>query len=73
MQAAEEQLLVDEENALLIGPASAGMSIAVQDRIRELEQALREERRALAEADQRYRELEQNYAALLNSSAASRP
>src|SRR4051795_6916158 len=29
------------------GPGSSGMSIAVEDRIRELEQALREERRAL--------------------------
>lgn len=71
-QAADEQALVDQENASLTGPASAGMSIAVQDRIRELEQALREERRALAEADERFRELEQNYAALLDSTAASR-
>lgn len=37
-------------------PTVAGMSIAVEDRIRELEQALREERRALAEAEARYRE-----------------
>ena len=42
-------------------PAAAGMSIAVEERIRELEQALREERRALAEAEARYRELEAKY------------
>ena len=33
-----------------IGPASAGIAVAVEDRIRELEQALREERRAGLEA-----------------------
>lgn len=54
-------------------PAAAGMSIAVQDRIRDLEQALREERRALAEAEQRYRDLEQKYNELLTAAAASRP
>ncbi len=41
------------------GPTAAGMSIAVEDRIRELEQALREERRALAEAEARYRAAEE--------------
>ena len=40
------------------GPTATGMSIAVEERIRELEQALREERRALAEAEARCRELE---------------
>lgn len=39
------------------GPASEGMSINPQQRIRELEQALREERRALAEVEARCREL----------------
>ena len=40
-------------------PAASGMSIALQDRIRDLEQSLREERRALAHAEQRCMELEQ--------------
>jgi hypothetical protein len=52
------------------GPASAGMSIAAQQRIRELEQALREERRALADAEERYRELERKYNQLLDLAAA---
>lgn len=55
-----------------MAPGSAGMSIAVQERIRELEQALREERRALAEAEVRYRELEARHGALLEAAAASR-
>ncbi|MGI9088663.1 MAG: hypothetical protein ACR2HH_13140 [Chthoniobacterales bacterium] len=42
-------------------PASSGMSIAVPDRIRELEEALREERRALLAAEERYRVLEEKY------------
>jgi hypothetical protein len=44
-----------------VEPAPAGMSIDVQDRIRELEQSLREERRALQEAEERYRALELEY------------
>src|SRR5205085_3301417 len=36
------------------GPVASGMSIKVEDRIRELEQSLREERRALHEAEERY-------------------
>ncbi|MFN2622638.1 MAG: hypothetical protein ABR611_07315 [Chthoniobacterales bacterium] len=43
------------------GPVAAGMSINVEDRIRDLEQALREERRALQEAEERYRALELKY------------
>ena len=43
------------------GPAAAGMSINVEDRIRDLEQSLREERRALQEAEERYRALELKY------------
>src|ERR1700736_1519090 len=39
-------------------PLPSGMSIDVQDRIRDLEQSLREERRALEEAEERYRTLE---------------
>jgi hypothetical protein len=42
----------------LAEPAAAGMSIDIQDRIRDLEQTLREERRALHEAEERYRVLE---------------
>ncbi|MDQ6623802.1 MAG: hypothetical protein M3Y86_10035 [Verrucomicrobiota bacterium] len=49
------------DTAETAGPTAAGMSIAITERIRELEQALREERRALAEAEVRYRELEQKY------------
>lgn len=44
-----------------VGPVAAGMSIDVQDRIRDLEQSLREERRALQEAEERYRALELKY------------
>jgi hypothetical protein len=44
-----------------IGPAASGMSIDVQDRIRDLEQSLREERRALQEAEESYRALELKY------------
>src|SRR3954452_9648747 len=54
------------------GPGTSGMSIAVEDRIRELEQALREERRALEESEARYRELEEKYNNLLNLAAASK-
>ena len=46
-------------------PASAGISIRLQERIRDLEQTLREERRALAESEQRYAELEEKHNALL--------
>ena len=42
-------------------PAPTGMSIKLEDRIRDLEQALREERRALQEAEERYRALELQY------------
>jgi hypothetical protein len=49
------------ELAIAAGPTATGMAIAVQDRIRELEQALREERRALAQSEERYRDLESRY------------
>jgi hypothetical protein len=42
-------------------PAASGMSIDVQDRIRDLEQSLLEEHRALREAEERYRDLELKY------------
>lgn len=42
-------------------PPAAGISMRLQERIRDLEQTLREERRALAEAEQRYTDLERKY------------
>ena len=54
-------------------PNASGISVAAEDRIRELEDALREERRALAEAEERYRELESRYNELLHAAAASQP
>lgn len=42
-------------------PMPSGISMDLQDRIRELEQTLREERRAAEEMEERYRELEQRY------------
>ena len=42
----------------MAGPAASGISVRLEDRIRELERALREQRRALAEAEERYRFLE---------------
>jgi hypothetical protein len=53
-----EQPQIDE-------PPASGISIDLQDRIRDLEQTLVEERRALAEAEERYRQLEQRYNELL--------
>ena len=61
---AQEQ--TKEPGGGVTGPAATGMSIAVEERIRELEQALREERRALAEAEERNRELEGRYRALVS-------
>ncbi|HME88192.1 MAG TPA: hypothetical protein VKE30_03160 [Chthoniobacterales bacterium] len=49
-------------------PASAGISIRLQERIRDLEQTLREERRALAEAEQRHGKLEEKYNELIQRS-----
>src|SRR5437763_8862361 len=49
------------EEAPFAEPAASGMSIDVQDRIRDLEQSLLEERRALREAEERYRNLELKY------------
>lgn len=50
-----------ETSSDALGPAAAGMSINLEERIRDLEQSLREERRALREAEERYRELELRY------------
>ena len=56
------QIPIENENASdAAGPASSGMSINAEDRIRDLEQTLREERRALQEAEERYRALELKY------------
>jgi hypothetical protein len=48
-------------------PPAAGMAITVDDRIRELEEALREERRAYAELEWRYQALEQQYLELVST------
>lgn len=69
---ADEAAPADDPAQSVTGPASAGMSIGVEDRIRELEQALREERRYVAELESRYRELEAKYNDVLNAAAASR-
>jgi len=42
-------------------PAASGISIDLQDRIRDLEQSLREERRAFEDLESRYQELHQRY------------
>jgi hypothetical protein len=51
----------NETTSDAVGPVTSGMSIDVEDRIRDLEQSLREERRALHEAEERYRALELKY------------
>jgi hypothetical protein len=50
-------------------PVAAGISIRLQERIRDLEQSLRDERRALREAEERYAALEEKYNAVLNRDA----
>jgi hypothetical protein len=56
------QISIEEEPPInSASPAATGMSINVEDRIRDLEQSLREERRALQEAEERYRALEIKY------------
>jgi len=57
----------EDEMAMGRGPAARGIALGVQDRIRELQDALRDERRALAEAEERYRALEAKYLEVLNS------
>jgi hypothetical protein len=54
---------------VVLEPAAAGISMRLQERIRDLEQTLREERRALTEAEQRYQQLEEKYNALLKQNA----
>jgi hypothetical protein len=48
-----------------VGPAVVGMSIRLQEQIRDLEQTLEGERRALIEAERRYAELKQKYDAVI--------
>jgi hypothetical protein len=48
-----------------IGPAVVGMSIRLQEQVRDLEQSLQEERRALMEAELRYAALKQKYDTLI--------
>src|SRR4051794_30879800 len=57
----EAQLEEGSSETDTLGPAATGMSINVEDRIRDLEQALREERRTVQEAEARYRVLESKY------------
>ena len=57
---AAQQAYETQESAIS-APAAAGISIKLEDRIRELEQALREERRALADAEERYAGLEAKF------------
>lgn len=73
LEGAMQTVDVAEEpnDSLTSEPEVAGMSIAVQDRIRDLEQSLSEERRASAELEERYRELEQRYNELVTGSDAS--
>ncbi|MDQ6765588.1 MAG: DUF4339 domain-containing protein [Verrucomicrobiota bacterium] len=66
-----EQSSLIHPDAAEMGPSAAGISIAVQERIADLEQALREERRALARKEERYAELERKYHELVNAAAAS--
>lgn len=61
LQTSEQPDSISSETTAIPGPAAAGISINVDERIQELEQSLHEERRALQEAEARYRELEKKY------------
>jgi hypothetical protein len=50
-------------------PLASGISIRLQERIRDLEQTLRDERRALKEVEERYAALEEKYKELLDRDA----
>ena len=58
---AYQQLELSPEVTDSTQPSASGISIDLQDRIRDLEQTLRDERRALEDSEERYRELEQRY------------
>ncbi len=60
----------EDPDGYVVSPPATGISIAGEDRIRELEQALLEERRALAEAEERYRQLEMHYRELVSPDPA---
>ena len=66
-----EEIIEELPESVSVAPTATGISIKLEDRIRELEQALREERRALAELEARYRELEERHNQLLTAAAAS--
>lgn len=57
VEADEIELVAENPNE----PAASGISIDLQDRIRDLEQSLREERRAFEDLESRYQELQQRY------------
>lgn len=60
------------ERTTEIAPAAGRISIAYEEQIRELEEALREERRARAQAEERCRELEAQHRGPLEVLAAPR-
>ena len=64
-QANIEVAVSESKSNDVMEPAAAGISIRLQERIRDLEQSLREERRALRESEQRYQELERKYRELV--------
>jgi hypothetical protein len=57
----EAEAIPTEETEAPNEPAARGISIDLQDRIRDLEQSLREERRALEDSEDRFAELERRY------------
>ncbi len=67
-QATSEATL--REESAVAEPAASGISVRLEDRIRELEQALHEERRALAEAEERCGVLESKLKELTEAPAA---
>jgi hypothetical protein len=57
----------EDEPNLANEPVATGISVRLQERVRDLEQSLSEERRALMEAEQRCSELERKYQELLSN------
>ncbi len=60
--AANSKVALNQSNE----PVASGISIRLQERIRDLEQSLRDERRALKEVEERYAALEAKYNELLH-------
>lgn len=54
----DSTISANDETESLLQPSASGMSIDLQDRIRDLEQSLREERRAYQELERKYQELQ---------------